>query len=50
LLLVAPLLVDGFTQLAGLRHSTNSLRIVTGAMGGLGVAFVGEALRLVLLG
>jgi len=50
LLLVAPLLVDGFTQLAGLRHSTNSLRIATGATGGLGVAFVAEALRLVLLG
>jgi len=50
LLLVAPLLVDGLTQLVGLRHSTNSLRIVTGAMGGLGVAFAVQVLRLVLLG
>ena len=48
LLLVAPLLVDGLTQLAGLRHSTNCLRIVTGAIGGLGVAFVAQVLRLVL--
>jgi len=49
-LLVAPLSVDGLTQLAGLRHSTNSLRIVTGAIGGLGVAFAAQVLRLVLLG
>jgi len=50
LLLVAPLLVDGLSQLAGLRHSTNPLRIVTGAIGGLGVAFAAQVLRLVLLG
>ena len=50
LVLVAPLLVDGFTQLAGLRQSTNSLRIVTGAMGGIGVAFAVQVLRLLLLG
>ncbi len=50
LLLVAPLLVDGLTQLAGLRQSTNSLRILTGAIGGLGVAFVAQVLRLVPLG
>ena len=49
-LLVGPLLVDGLTQLAGLRHSTNSLRILTGAIGGLGLAFAAQALRLVLMG
>ncbi len=48
LLLVAPLSVDGLTQLVGLRHSTNSLRIVTGAIGGLGLALAAQALRLVL--
>jgi len=50
LLLVAPLLVDGLTQLAGLRHSTNSQRIVTGAIAGLGVALAAQVLRLLLLG
>ncbi len=49
-LLVAPLLADGLTQLAGLRHSTNALRIVTGAIGGLGLALVTRALRLLLTG
>jgi len=33
-----PLLLDGFTQISGLRASTNSLRIVTGILAGVGVA------------
>lgn len=32
---VMPLAVDGLTQLAGLRESTNSLRIATGVIAGL---------------
>lgn len=32
---VVPLAVDGLTQLAGLRESTNELRIVTGVIAGL---------------
>jgi hypothetical protein len=33
-----PLLLDGFSQISGLRASTNSLRIVTGILAGFGVA------------
>lgn len=32
---VVPLAIDGLTQLAGLRESTNELRIVTGLVAGL---------------
>ncbi len=32
---VMPLAIDGLTQLAGLRESTNSLRIATGVIAGL---------------
>lgn len=32
---VTPLAIDGLTQLAGLRESTNSLRIITGVVAGL---------------
>ncbi|MGN6186809.1 MAG: DUF2085 domain-containing protein [Thermoanaerobaculia bacterium] len=32
---VAPLALDGLTQLAGLRESNNSLRVVTGVIAGL---------------
>lgn len=49
-LLAAPLLIDGFTQLAGLRQSTNRMRLSTGAIGGLGLAFAAQAIRFVLVG
>lgn len=34
----APLAIDGLTQLTTLRESTNTLRIVTGIVGGIGFA------------
>jgi uncharacterized membrane protein len=34
-----PLAIDGLTQLAGLRESTNSLRIATGVIAGLAFGF-----------
>ncbi len=49
-LFVGPLLVDGFTQLAGLRQSTNPLRLATGLIGGLGLVLGAQALRLLLVG
>lgn len=49
-LLVGPLLVDGFTQLAGFRQSTNPQRLATGVIAGLGFAFAAQVLRHVLLG
>lgn len=38
LLLLMPILVDGLTQLAGWRESTNLLRVLTGGLGGIGLA------------
>lgn len=34
-----PMAIDGFTQLFGLRESTNTLRVITGCLLGLAVAF-----------
>ena len=34
--LAAPLIIDGVTQVAGLRESTNDLRVVTGLVAGAG--------------
>jgi uncharacterized membrane protein len=36
--LIIPLLLDGLTQLLGLRTSTNHIRIITGILAGIGVA------------
>jgi uncharacterized membrane protein len=36
LLLLAPLIIDGTTQFLGLRSSTNTLRIITGFLAGVG--------------
>ena len=36
--LATPLAIDGLTQLTTLRESTNTLRIVTGILGGIGFA------------
>jgi len=49
-LLVAPVLVDGLTQLAERRESTNPLRLVTGVIGGLGLAICAQILRVLVLG
>lgn len=38
LLFLFPILIDGLTQLAGWRESTNLLRVLTGALGGIGLA------------
>ena len=35
-ILLLPMAVDGLTQLAGWRESNNSLRLVTGVLGGYG--------------
>ena len=48
--LVAPVLLDGLSQLAGRRESTNPLRLATGVIGGLGLAICAQLLRLLLLG
>jgi len=37
-MLIIPLLLDGFSQLYGLRDSNNFLRMITGVLAGLGLA------------
>ncbi len=39
MILITPLIVDGTTQFFGLRVSTNTLRIITGLLAGIGAAF-----------
>ena len=44
-LMVIPTIIDGFTQFLGLRESNNSLRLVTGLIGGLGLSICIKALK-----
>lgn len=37
IILMIPVAVDGFTQLFGLRESNNTLRFITGFIGGIGL-------------
>ena len=37
IILLIPVSIDGFTQLFGLRESNNTLRFVTGFIGGIGL-------------
>lgn len=46
--MMIPLLLDGFTQISGLRASTNSLRIVTAILAGAGVALVSRKIACIL--
>jgi len=43
LLFLAPMALDGATQLVGKRESTNTIRFVTGYLGGLCIAFFAYA-------
>lgn len=45
ILLLVPTGIDGFTQLIGLRESNNTLRFVTGLLGGLGLAILLKAFK-----
>ncbi|OWT33348.1 hypothetical protein BGI41_02885 [Methanobrevibacter sp. 87.7] len=40
ILLLVPAAIDGFTQLLGWRESTNYLRLITGLLGGIGLAIL----------
>ena len=45
ILLLVPAEIDGFTQLLELRESNNTLRLITGLMGGLGLGIIVKAIK-----
>ncbi len=47
--MIIPLFLDGFTQLVGTRESNNKLRLLTGLMGGLGLAILVKTLKSMLI-
>lgn len=49
IILMIPVAIDGFTQYFGPRESTNSLRFITGFIGGIGlIIFLKTILRWIL--
>ncbi len=42
IILLIPCAIDGFTQLFEMRESNNTLRFITGILGGIGLIFVYE--------
>ena len=42
IILLIPCAIDGFTQLFDMRESNNTLRFITGILGGIGLIFVYE--------
>jgi uncharacterized membrane protein len=43
--MLIPSFLDGFTQLIGLRLSNNGLRLLTGLIGGIGLAILLKAIK-----
>ncbi|AIS32003.1 hypothetical protein BRM9_1188 [Methanobacterium formicicum] len=49
ILMMIPTFLDGFTQLWGSRMSNNTLRLLTGLLGGVGLAIVVKAIKWVVI-
>ena len=47
--MLIPSLLDGFTQLFSIRESNNLLRLLTGLMGGVGLAILFKAIKLKII-
>ena len=45
IILLIPSAIDGFTQLFEYRESNNTLRLITGILGGLGLGILIKALK-----
>lgn len=50
ILLILPIFIDGSTQLIGLRSSNNTLRVITGFFGGIGLVILLPFVRFILTG
>ena len=49
ILMIIPALLDGFTQLIGFRQSNNILRLLTGLIGGVGLAILFKAIKWMII-
>ena len=49
ILMIIPSLLDGFTQLISFRESNNLLRLLTGLIGGVGLAILFKAIKLKII-
>jgi uncharacterized membrane protein len=49
ILMIIPAFLDGFTQLMGSRMSNNNLRLLTGLVGGVGLAILVKAVKWMIL-
>jgi uncharacterized membrane protein len=47
--MIIPTFLDGYTQLIGLRESNNILRLLTGLLGGFGLAILIKSLKYFIL-
>lgn len=48
-LMMIPTFLDGFTQLFGSRESNNTLRLLTGLAGGVGLAILVKAIKWIII-
>lgn len=48
-LMMIPTFLDGFTQLLGSRESNNTLRLLTGLAGGVGLAILVKAIKWIII-
>ena len=47
--MIIPTFLDGFTQFLGLRQSNNMLRLLTGLIGGVGLAILIKAIKWMII-
>jgi uncharacterized membrane protein len=48
--MMIPTGLDGFTQLIGSKESNNTLRLLTGLIGGIGIAIIIKSIKWIFLG
>jgi uncharacterized membrane protein len=47
--MIIPTIIDGTTQLSGFRESNNTLRFCTGLIGGIGLAILVKAIKMLII-
>jgi uncharacterized membrane protein len=49
IMMIIPTIIDGTTQLSGFRESNNTLRFCTGLIGGIGLAILVKAIKMLII-